>query len=91
MNDSLDKVLDIAKKLRTLAKKTNDAKVQDLVTDLNLSLADLKVELVEERQQQQQPPQTQTQTTEQQQQQEPQPQPVAVGPDATDDDLDFTY
>ena len=89
MNDSLDKVLDIAKKLRTLAKKTNDAKVQDLVTDLNLSLADLKVELVEERQQQPQT-QAQAQPTEQQQ---PQPQPVAVGPnpDSTDDDLDFTY
>lgn len=59
MADTLDKVIDTAKKLRRLAKKTNDPDIQSLVVDLNLSLADLKLEMVEraqeERQSKQQP------------------------------------
>ena len=49
MADILDTVIDIAKKLRKSAKKTDDPQIQSLITDLNLSLADLKVELVEQR------------------------------------------
>lgn len=50
MADILDKVIDIAKKLRKTAKKVTDPAVQTLITDLNLSLADLKVQVMEQRQ-----------------------------------------
>lgn len=50
MADILETVLDIAKKLRKSAKKSNDPQIQSLITDLNLSLADLKVQLVEQQQ-----------------------------------------
>jgi hypothetical protein len=49
MADTLDKVIDIAKKLRKAAKKVTDPAFQSLITDLNLSLADLKVQMVEQR------------------------------------------
>ena len=45
----IDKVTDIAKKLRKSAKKVNDPALQELITDLSLSLADLRVELAEQR------------------------------------------
>jgi paraquat-inducible protein B len=46
----IDKITDIAKKLRKSAKKVNDAALQELITDLSLSVADLRVELAEQRQ-----------------------------------------
>ena len=46
----IDKVTDIAKKLRKTAKKVNDPTLQELITDLSLSIADLRVELAEQRQ-----------------------------------------
>ena len=49
MTDILDTVIDIAKKLRRCAKKTDDHQIQGLITDLNLSLADLKLQVVEQR------------------------------------------
>lgn len=49
MTDILDTVLDIAKKLRRSAKKSDDPQIQSLITDLNLSLADLRVHMVEQR------------------------------------------
>lgn len=45
----IDKVTDLAKKLRKSAKKVNDPTLQELITDLSLSLADLRVELAEQR------------------------------------------
>ena len=50
MPDLIDKVTDIAKKLRKSAKKCNDAALQELITDLSLSVADLRVQLAEQRQ-----------------------------------------
>jgi hypothetical protein len=52
MTDALHKAIDIAKKLRRAAKKVADPAVQSLITDLSLSLADLKVHLVEQRMEQ---------------------------------------
>lgn len=49
MADILDRVIDIAKKLRKVAKKSGDQAIQELITDLNLSLADLKVQVAEQR------------------------------------------
>lgn len=49
MADTLEKVIDIAKKLRRAAKKVADPTFQSLITDLSLSLADLKVQMVEQR------------------------------------------
>jgi hypothetical protein len=46
----IDKVTDIAKKLRKSAKNVNDPVLQELITDLSLSLADLRVSLAEQRQ-----------------------------------------
>jgi len=45
----LDKVIDIAKKLRKSVKKINDPDLQNLITDLNLSLTDLKMQEIELR------------------------------------------
>jgi len=45
----IDRITDIAKKLRKSAKKVNDPTVQELITDLSLSIADLRVELAEQR------------------------------------------
>ena len=45
----IDKITDIAKKLRKSAKKVNDPTLQELITDLSLSIADLRVELAEQR------------------------------------------
>ena len=50
MTDILDKAIDLAKKLRKTAKKSNDPTLQALITDLNLCLADLKVQVIEARQ-----------------------------------------
>jgi hypothetical protein len=50
MTDILDKAIDLAKKLRKTAKKSTDPTLQALITDLNLCLADLKVQVVEARQ-----------------------------------------
>jgi len=49
MSNSLDKVFEVAKKLRKFVKKGSSPEMQSLVTDLNLLLADVKVELVEQR------------------------------------------
>lgn len=49
MTDILDKVLDTAKKLRKYAKKSGDPAFVNLITDLNLELADLRVQLAEAR------------------------------------------
>lgn len=83
MADLLDKAIDIAKKLRKLAKKSTDPDIQSLITDLNLNLADLKVQTVEQReaqqggqqgtQSQQGPQQGQQGQPHQQQQHAPQP------------------
>ena len=45
----IDKITDIAKKLRKSAKKVTDPTLQELITDLSLSIADLRVELAEQR------------------------------------------
>ncbi|HEX6810830.1 MAG TPA: hypothetical protein VF384_04320 [Planctomycetota bacterium] len=50
MADLIDKVTDIARKLRKSAKKCNDPVLQELITDLSLSVADLRVQLAEQRQ-----------------------------------------
>ena len=50
MTALIDKVTDITKKLRRTAKKVNDPALQELITDLSLSVADLRVELAEQRQ-----------------------------------------
>ncbi|HLU40625.1 MAG TPA: hypothetical protein VK081_14665 [Planctomycetota bacterium] len=63
MADPLDKVLDIAKKLRKAAKKVTDPSLQSLITDLNLSLADLRVQLVEQRAAERAPAQDSTPAT----------------------------
>ena len=47
MADSLDKVIDTAKKLRKFAKKVNDPAFVNLIADLNMALADLKMQLVD--------------------------------------------
>ena len=47
MADHLDKVIDIAKKLRKVAKKIEDPDIQSMVVDLNLTLADLKLQMAE--------------------------------------------
>jgi len=44
MEETLDKALDIAKRLRKHAQPGSSPEIQRLVTDLTLSLADLKVE-----------------------------------------------
>ena len=49
MADILNKVLDTAKKLRRVAKKIGDVEAQNLIVDLNLNLADLKMEWTEMR------------------------------------------
>lgn len=49
MTDNLDRVIDIAKKLRKLAKKVDNQDVQSLIVDLNLCVADLKLQLVEQQ------------------------------------------
>lgn len=49
MTDVLDKLIDTAKKLRKAVKKIDNAQVADLIVDLNLHLADLKVQLAESR------------------------------------------
>ncbi len=49
MADMLDKVIDTAKKLRKAAKKIEDPDVKDLICELTLSLADLKMQVAEER------------------------------------------
>ncbi len=50
MIDNLDKVIEIAKKLRKLAKKVDNQDVQSLIVDLNLSIADLKMQIAEAQQ-----------------------------------------
>ena len=50
MTALIEKVTDIAKKLRKTAKKVNDPTLNELITDLSLSVADLRVELAEQRQ-----------------------------------------
>ena len=65
MNDTLDKALEIAKKLRKSTKKGTTQAMQNLITELNLTLADLKVEVVEQQAGLQQTQQPQTQTTQQ--------------------------
>src|SRR5262245_7704843 len=45
MTDILDKVLETAKKLRNYAKKSADPKFVNLIADLNMELADLRVHL----------------------------------------------
>jgi len=50
MSDSLDKVIDTAKKLRKFAKKVSDPAFVNLIADLNLQRADLKLQLVDEQQ-----------------------------------------
>jgi hypothetical protein len=47
MSDSLDKVIDTAKKLRKFAKKVADPAFANLIADLTMSLADLKVQLAD--------------------------------------------
>ena len=47
MADSLEKVIDTAKKLRKAAKRIDDVELQILIVDLNLYVADLKMHLVE--------------------------------------------
>jgi hypothetical protein len=49
MTEPLEKVIDAAKKLRKLAKKIDNSDVQGLIVELNLSLADLKMQLAEMR------------------------------------------
>ena len=39
--------IDIAKKLREVSKKINDADTMNLIADLNLALADVKIEVAE--------------------------------------------
>jgi hypothetical protein len=51
----LDKVIEIAKKLRKLAKKVDNQDVQSLIVDLNLSVADLKMQVAEAQQSDPQP------------------------------------
>ena len=48
MSNSLDRVFEVAKKLRKFVKKGSSPELQVLVTDLNLHLADVKVELAEQ-------------------------------------------
>ena len=48
MHDALDKVMRAAKQLRNATKKV-DPKIAEIIVDLNLHLADLKLQLVEER------------------------------------------
>ena len=43
--DSVDKIIDTAKKLRRYTKKVTDPAFANLVADLNMALADLKLEL----------------------------------------------
>src|SRR5262245_22762320 len=45
MADSLDRIIDTAKKLRRFAKKTNDPAFLTLIADLTMDLADLKLQL----------------------------------------------
>jgi len=47
MTDTLDKVIDTAKKLRKFAKKIADPAFANLIADLHMSLADLKVQLAD--------------------------------------------
>jgi hypothetical protein len=47
MADSLEKVIDTAKKLRRAAKRIDDVELQILIVDLNLHVADLKMHLAE--------------------------------------------
>jgi len=47
MSDTLDKVIDTAKKLRKYAKKVADPAFANLIADLHMSLADLKVQLAD--------------------------------------------
>jgi hypothetical protein len=47
MSDTLDKVIDTAKKLRKFAKKVADPAFANLIADLTMSLADLKVQLAD--------------------------------------------
>ena len=47
MSDTLDKVIDTAKKLRKFAKKVADPAFANLIADLHMSLADLKVQLAD--------------------------------------------
>jgi|KBSSwiStaDraftv2_1062776.scaffolds.fasta_scaffold1144569_2 hypothetical protein len=49
MTDILDKVLETAKKLRKYAKKSADPAFVNLITDLNMELADLRVQLAQGR------------------------------------------
>lgn len=48
MSNSLDRVFEVAKKLRKFVKKGSSPELQVLVTDLNLHLADVKVEMAEQ-------------------------------------------
>jgi hypothetical protein len=76
MADILDKVIETAKKLRKAAKRIDDTETQNLIVDLNLSLADLKVQLLErDLEKQQQTPQSQS----------PQDDPAPTGNDLTTD------
>lgn len=49
MIDGLERVIDVAKKLRKFAKKVDNQDVQGLIVDLNLCVADLKLQLVEQQ------------------------------------------
>jgi hypothetical protein len=49
MTDTLDKVIDAAKKLRKYAKKSADPAFVNLIADLNMQLADLRVQLAERK------------------------------------------
>lgn len=54
MTDAFAKVMDVAKKLRKAVKKV-DQDVAELIIDLNLHLADHKVEMAEQTQRQSTP------------------------------------
>lgn len=49
MTDNLERVVETAKKLRKAAKKVADADIQNLILELSLHVADLKMQLVEMR------------------------------------------
>ena len=51
--NTLDKITETAKKLRRACKKIGHPNIVDLIVELNLDLADLKMELAENRADQQ--------------------------------------
>jgi hypothetical protein len=63
MTDTLDKVIDTAKKLRRFAKKVADPAFANLIADLHMNLADLKVQLADRGAQAPTATETKTKTT----------------------------